>query len=86
MSEFPKFKQADYPKLYIEQTDKELAKKVDPNFRYAYFKTIAKAWHASTANKIFLKNWQQDFFTRWPYSQPAGAPHSLNCNGTVPCF
>ena len=42
MSEFPKFKQADYPKLYIEQTDKELAKKVDPNFRYAYFKTIAK--------------------------------------------
>lgn len=42
MSEFPKFKQADYPKLYIEQTDKELAKKIDPNFRYAYFKTIAK--------------------------------------------
>ncbi len=42
MSEFPKFKQEDYPKLYIEQTDKDLAKKVDPNFRYAYFKTIAK--------------------------------------------
>lgn len=42
MSEFPKFKQEDYPKLYIEQTDKELAKKIDPNFRYAYFKTIAK--------------------------------------------
>lgn len=42
MSEFPKFKQADYPKLYIEQTDKDLAEKADPNFRYAYFSTIAK--------------------------------------------
>jgi len=27
---------------YIEQTDKALAVKPDPNFRYAYFKTIAK--------------------------------------------
>lgn len=42
MSEFPKFRQADYPNLYTEQTDKALAKKVDQNFRYAYFKTIAK--------------------------------------------
>ncbi|MBX2847778.1 MAG: serine/threonine protein kinase [Acidiferrobacterales bacterium] len=42
MSEFPKFKQADYPKLYIEQTDKELPEKIDSNFRYAYFKTIAR--------------------------------------------
>jgi len=42
MNEFPKFKQADYPKLYLEQTDKDLVKILDPNFRYAYFKTIAK--------------------------------------------
>jgi serine/threonine-protein kinase len=42
MNEFPKFKQADYPTLYLEQTDQELAKNLDPNIRYAYFKTIAK--------------------------------------------
>ncbi len=42
MSEHPKFKPDDYPTLFIEQTDKELAKKLNPNFRYAYFKTIAK--------------------------------------------
>ncbi|XXK60075.1 hypothetical protein ACMAY9_06345 [Porticoccaceae bacterium nBUS_09] len=42
MSEFPKFRQADYPKLYLEQTDKDLAKSLHPSLRYAYFKTIAK--------------------------------------------
>ncbi len=42
MSEYPKLKLPDEPKLFIEQTDAELAKKPDPNFRYAYFKTIAK--------------------------------------------
>jgi len=42
MSEFPKFRQADYPTLYLEQTDKDLVKTLDPNLRYAYFKTIAK--------------------------------------------
>jgi serine/threonine protein kinase len=42
MSEFPKFRQADYPKLYLEQTDKDLSKSLHPSFRYAYFKTIAK--------------------------------------------
>jgi len=42
MSNFPKFSAEDYPKLFIEETDKELAKVINPNFRYAYFKTIAK--------------------------------------------
>jgi len=42
MSEFPKFRQDEYPKLYIEQTDKDLAKEIDPNFRYMHFKTIAR--------------------------------------------
>jgi len=42
MSEYPKLKLPDEPTLFIEQTDKELATKADPNFRYAYFKTIAK--------------------------------------------
>ena len=42
MSKFPKFKQSDYPKLYLEQTDKELSKNSQSNFRYAYFKTIAR--------------------------------------------
>lgn len=42
MSEYPKLKLPDNPTLFIEQTDKDLAKKIDLNFRYAYFKTIAK--------------------------------------------
>jgi serine/threonine-protein kinase len=42
MSEYPKLKLPDNTRLFTEHTDKELAKKIDPNFRYAYFKTIAK--------------------------------------------
>ena len=42
MSDFPKFKQADFPELYLEQTDKDLSKSFGANFRYAYFTTIAK--------------------------------------------
>ncbi len=42
MSEYPKFKLPDAQQLVIEQTDKELALKPDPNFRYAYFRTVAK--------------------------------------------
>lgn len=42
MSEYPKFKLPENPTLFVEDTDKALAKKIDPNFRYAYFKTIAK--------------------------------------------
>jgi serine/threonine-protein kinase len=42
MSEFPKFRQADYPTLYLEQTDQDLSKSAHPSLRYAYFKTIAK--------------------------------------------
>ncbi len=42
MSEYPKFKLPDNPTLVVEQTDKGLAEKIDLNFRYLYFKTIAK--------------------------------------------
>ncbi len=42
MSEYPKFKLPDAQQLVVEQTDKELALKPDPNFRYAYFQTVAK--------------------------------------------
>ena len=42
MSEYPKLKLPDNTRLFTEHTDKALAKKIDPNFRYAYFKTIAK--------------------------------------------
>lgn len=42
MSEYPKLKLPENPTLFIEQTDKDLATKLDPNFRYAFFKTIAK--------------------------------------------
>lgn len=42
MSEYPKFKLPDAEQIVVEETDKELAKRLDPNFRYAYFRTIAK--------------------------------------------
>lgn len=42
MSEYPKLKLPENPTLFIEQTDNDLAAKADPNFRYAFFKTIAK--------------------------------------------
>ncbi|MFK7893488.1 MAG: serine/threonine protein kinase, partial [Granulosicoccus sp.] len=42
MSEYPKLKLPEKQPLLLEQTDKELAQKPDPNFRYAYFKTIAR--------------------------------------------
>ncbi len=42
MTDYPKFKADDYPSIYIEETDKDLAQKLNPNFRYAYFKKIAK--------------------------------------------
>lgn len=42
MSEYPKLKLPDNPTLFIEHTDKDLATKLDRNFRYAFFKTIAK--------------------------------------------
>lgn len=43
MSEYPKLKLPEkQAPLIIEQTDKGLAQKIDPNFRYAYFQTVAK--------------------------------------------
>lgn len=43
MSEYPKLKLPEkLPPFVLEQTDKVLAQKPDPNFRYAYFKTLAK--------------------------------------------
>ncbi|MBX2837851.1 MAG: serine/threonine protein kinase [Gammaproteobacteria bacterium] len=42
MSEYPKLKLPDQEQFVVEQTDKDLAAKPDPNFRYAYFRTIAK--------------------------------------------
>lgn len=42
MSEYPKLKLPTAETFSVEQTDKELAQKLDPHFRYAYFKTVAK--------------------------------------------
>lgn len=42
MSEYPKLKLPDAEQLVVEHTDKDLAEKPDPNFRYAYFRTVAK--------------------------------------------
>jgi len=42
MKEYPKFKPKEYPTLFTEQTDKDLAQTLNPNFRYTHFSTIAK--------------------------------------------
>ena len=42
MNEYPKLKLPEKQPLLLEQTDKDLARKPDPNFRYAYFKTVAR--------------------------------------------
>lgn len=42
MDEYPKLKLADGPQLFIEETDKDLAQSLNPNFRYSHFKTVAK--------------------------------------------
>ena len=43
MSEYPKLKLPEkQAPLILEQTDKVLAQKPNPNFRYAYYKTLAK--------------------------------------------
>lgn len=42
MTTFPDTPRDDYAVIYLEDTDRPLPARVDPNTRYAYFKTIAK--------------------------------------------
>lgn len=42
MNEYPKLKLPDAATLFTEETDKALSQKLNQNFRYAYFKTIAR--------------------------------------------
>ncbi len=46
MTAFPEPPKDEYGIVYLEQTDQELPLKLDPNVRYAYFKTIAKGGKA----------------------------------------
>jgi len=46
MTSFPEPPSDDYAIIYLENTDQELPLKVDPNTRYAYFKTIARGGKA----------------------------------------
>jgi len=46
MTSFPEPPSDDYAILYLENTDRELPIKLNPNLRYAYFKTIAKGGKA----------------------------------------
>lgn len=46
MTSFPEPPSDDYAILYLENTDRELPAKLDPNMRYAYFKTIAQGGKA----------------------------------------
>lgn len=46
MTSFPEPPSDDYAILYMENTDRELPPKLNPNMRYAYFKTIAKGGKA----------------------------------------
>ena len=42
MPQFPELPVKEYSQVYKEDTDKPLPEKIDPNFRYAFFSTIAK--------------------------------------------
>lgn len=42
MTTFPEPPSDDYAVIYLEDTDKPLPEKLNPNTRYAYFKTIAR--------------------------------------------
>jgi len=42
MPQFPELPAKEYAQVYKEDTDRPLPEKLDPNFRYAYFSTIAK--------------------------------------------
>ncbi len=42
MTTFPEPPSDDYAVIYLEDTDKALPEKLNPNTRYAYFKTIAR--------------------------------------------
>ena len=42
MPRFAATPEDDYPVVYLADTDKPLPKRIDPNTRYAYFKTIAR--------------------------------------------
>ena len=46
MTAFPEPPKDDYDILYLETTDRELPEKLNPNTRYAYFKTIARGGKA----------------------------------------
>ncbi len=46
MTTFPEPPKDEYAIIYLENTDKELPLKINPNTRYAYFKTIAKGGKA----------------------------------------
>jgi serine/threonine-protein kinase len=42
MLKFPELPKEEYASVYLEDTDRPLPQKLDPNMRYAFFKTIAK--------------------------------------------
>ena len=46
MTDFPERPKDEYESLYLEDTDKQLPEKINPNTRYAYFKTIARGGKA----------------------------------------
>ncbi len=46
MTTFPEPPKDDYAMVYLENTDQDLPPKLDPNMRYAYFKTIARGGKA----------------------------------------
>lgn len=46
MHQFPQLDIEDYAQVYLEDTDKDLPATLNPNFRYAFFKTIASGGKA----------------------------------------
>jgi len=87
MSEYPKLKLPDEPKLFIEETDKALAAKSDPNFRYAYFKTIAKGGKSLIQScKSLLPEFADDAIEQKRFLREARVSAMLQHPNTVPTY
>jgi len=99
MSEYPKLKLPDkQPPLILEQTDKVLAQKLDPNFRYAYFKTVAKGGKSliqsckdlhlnrTVCYKSLLPEFEDDEIEQTRFLREARVSAMLQHPNTVPTY
>lgn len=98
MNEYPKLKLPSIQKFAIESTDKELAKKPDPNFRYIHFKTVAKGGKSLIQSckdmhlnriicyKSLLPEFQDDEIEQKRFLREARVSAMLEHPNTVPTY